>query len=51
VRPQLEVVNVGFTRIEDAELTKIRTAIEQHNPWDHMLYQEILRLFPYPSAS
>jgi hypothetical protein len=37
-------------RFEEADSTEIRKAMERQNPWDHALYQEILRLFPYPGA-
>jgi Sulfotransferase family len=48
-RPRLEIVNAGLRRLHDAELPRIRKVMEEHNPWDSKLYQEILRLFPYPA--
>lgn len=47
-RPELEVVNAGGGRADSAERTKIRKAMEKYNPWDCELYEEILRVFPYP---
>lgn len=47
-RPQLEIVNAGLRPLEYADLPRIRKVMEQHNPWDYKLYEEILRLFPYP---
>lgn len=48
-RPRLELVNVGIGRSADSEeKVKVRKAVERYNPWDWELYQEILKLFPYP---
>jgi hypothetical protein len=47
-RPELEVVNAGSGRVDGAERMKIRKAMEKHNSWDCELYEEILRIFPYP---
>jgi hypothetical protein len=47
-RPKLEIVNAGLGRRDDAERARVRKALEQYNPWDCQLYEEILKLFPYP---
>jgi hypothetical protein len=47
-RPELEVVNTGPARLDSTKRTQIRKAMEKYNPWDCELYEEILRIFPYP---
>ena len=46
-RAQLEMVNTGMRRADDAERARIREAMEKYNKWDCQLYEEILRIFPY----
>ncbi len=45
-RPELEIVNAGLRRLQDARAESIRAACEAHNRWDILLYKEILKLFP-----
>ncbi len=61
-RPKLQLVNVGPGGMESADATsdrapspkpavrlgELRKLIEKHNPWDCELYEEILKIFPYP---
>jgi hypothetical protein len=47
-RPKLEIANAGLGRRDAAERARVRKALEQYNPWDCQLYEEILKLFPYP---
>jgi hypothetical protein len=50
-RPELQLVNLGPARVEEPERAALRTAMERYNHWDCQLYQEILRIFPYPYAA
>jgi hypothetical protein len=49
-RAGLEIVNASPTRLEDARIASIRNVIESCNRWDHLLYQDILQLFPYAGS-
>lgn len=49
-RAELEIVNVGMKRMNDADRVSARKALERFNPWDCLLYEEILKLFPYKVA-
>lgn len=46
-RAELEIVNSGPTRMDDADRVSARQAMEKYNQWDCQLYEEILRIFPY----
>lgn len=47
-KPKLEIVNVGPGAVDSADRMRIRKLMEKHNPWDCELYEEILKIFPYP---
>ncbi|MBV9760244.1 MAG: DUF4118 domain-containing protein [Acidobacteriaceae bacterium] len=49
-RAELELVNVGLRRMNDADRASTRKAMEIQNQWDCLLYEEILKLFPYNFA-
>jgi hypothetical protein len=48
-RPELEIVNAGTGRPDAQEVQRVRKALEIFNRWDYLLYEEILRLYPYPA--
>lgn len=43
---QLPTVNRNMTASDLMEQEKIRKAVEYHNRWDYLFYEEVLRLFP-----
>jgi hypothetical protein len=47
-RPELEIVNAGTSRPNADQIQSVRKAFETFNRWDYLLYEEILRLYPYP---
>jgi Sulfotransferase family len=48
-RAELGIVNAGGSRADDSERARIRKLMENLNRWDCLLYEQILRLYPYPS--
>lgn len=50
-KPNLDVVNRNTATLDLFQQKRIRTAVEYHNYWDYLLYQEILRLFPLQTSA
>ncbi len=43
----LDWVNRSTTAVDLFQQKRIRSAVEYHNHWDYLLYEDILRLFPF----
>ena len=48
---KLDLVNQNAAALDPFEQNRIRQAVEYHSHWDYLLYQEILHLFPMPTAN
>jgi hypothetical protein len=45
-KPELEPLNLATYAVKLMHDEKLRKVVEHYNPWDYLLYEEVLRLFP-----